>query len=81
MAVVRAGPVLRRRSGIADRFVVRAALAPSVHNTQPWFFTSNHGVIRLYADPRRGLPEADPAGREMMISCGAALFNLSLAVR
>lgn len=67
---------------IADRFVVRTAgLAPSVHNTQPWYFTSDQGVIRLYADPARGLPEEDPGGRERVISCGAALCNLKLAVR
>jgi hypothetical protein len=71
-----------RRGEIADRFVMSAAaLAPSVHNTQPWYFTSSRGVLRLYADPSRGLPEEDPAGREMLISCGAALVNLTLAVR
>jgi hypothetical protein len=37
--------------------------------------------MRLYADLRRRLPQADPAGREMVISCGAALFNLRLAMR
>lgn len=72
----------RRHRDFAARFAVRAAIAaPSVHNTQPWYFVSRQGVIRLYADPRRGLPLTDPAGREMVISCGAALFNLRLAVR
>jgi hypothetical protein len=37
-------------------------------------------VIELYADQRRKL-RVDPAGREMLISCGAALFGLRLAVR
>jgi hypothetical protein len=82
MAGASPGRGSRRRDEIAARFVIRAAgLAPSVHNTQPWYFTSDQGVIRLYADPGRGLPEADPAGREMVISCGAALANLSLAMR
>jgi len=82
MAAAAPGRVSHRRSEIADRFVIRAAgLAPSVHNTQPWYFTSNQGVIRLYADSGRRLPEADAAGREMVISCGAALANLSLAMR
>ena len=64
------------------RFVVRAAAAaPSVHNTQPWRFATHHHAIRLYADPRYKLACADPAGREMLISCGAALFNVRLAVR
>jgi nitroreductase len=82
MAAAAPGRVSCRRSEIADRFVIRAAgLAPSVYNTQPWYFTSSQGVLRLYADPGRHLQEADPAGREMVISCGAALANLSLAMR
>jgi nitroreductase len=71
-----------RRRGIAPRFVVRAAAAaPSVYNTQPWRFATYQHAIRLYADLSRKLAQADPAGREMMISCGAALCNLRLAVR
>lgn len=67
---------------VADRFLIRmAAKAPSVHNTQPWYFTVNQGVLGLYADLGRGLPAEDPAGRELVISCGAALLNLSLAMR
>ena len=62
--------------------MVRSAVAaPSVQNTQPWHFTSRQNVISLYADCRRWLPHADPAGREMVISCGAALFNMRLAMR
>jgi len=52
-----------------------------VHNTQPWRFTADGRQISLYADVDRGLPVADPDGREMMISCGAALFNVGLALR
>jgi hypothetical protein len=71
----------RRRSDVAASFVVRAAAAaPSVCNSQPWYFSSRQNAIRLHADPRRRLPQADPAGREMVISCGAALFNLRLAM-
>ncbi len=57
-----------------------AARAPSVHNTQPWRFKVSQDTIELYADPRRKL-RVDPVGREMLISCGAALFGLRLAVR
>ena len=64
------------------RYVVTQAVwAPSVHNTQPWRFTANGQQISLHADAGRGLPVADPDGREMMISCGAALFNVRLALR
>ncbi len=57
-----------------------AARAPSVHNTQPWRFRVGDGAIELYADATRQL-RVDPDGREMLISCGAALFGLRLAVR
>jgi nitroreductase len=66
---------------IARYVVTEAIWAPSVHNTQPWRFAADGQQISLYADPDRGLAAADPDGREMMISCGAALFNLRLALR
>jgi len=64
----------------ADYLIATAARAPSVHNTQPWRFYVSRYAIELYADPRRKL-RVDPIGREMIISCGAALFGLRLAVR
>jgi hypothetical protein len=72
-----------RTSVLADRasyLIATAARAPSVHNTQPWRFRVSESAVELYCDPRRKL-QADPAGREMLISCGAALFGLRLAVR
>ncbi len=68
---------------LADRaayLIETAARAPSVHNTQPWRFRASQSAVELYCDPRRKL-QLDPAGREMLISCGAALFGLRLAVR
>jgi len=63
-------------------YVVDAAVwAPSVHNTQPWWFAARGAELALHADIQRQLGVADPAGREMMISCGAALFTAKLAVR
>ena len=58
-----------------------AVLAPSKHNTQPWLFEVGHDAIDIHADGSRALPASDPYGREMLISCGAALANLQLAVR
>jgi hypothetical protein len=58
-----------------------AARAPSVHNTQPWKFRVVGDVIDLYADPDRQLAHIDPVGRELTISCGAALFGLRLGLR
>jgi hypothetical protein len=69
------------------RFAIGTAIwAPSVHNTQPWRFAAESagersGEISLCADPDRRLPVADPHGREMLISCGAALFTARLALR
>lgn len=64
----------------AKYLVAAAARAPSVHNTQPWLFAAEPNAIELYCDPRRKLL-VDPAGREMLISCGAALFGLRLGLR
>ena len=52
-----------------------AARAPSVHNTQPWRFAVGAHAIDLYADTDRKVGQ-DRDGREMLISCGAALFGL-----
>lgn len=57
------------------RAVVRATLAPSVHNTQPWRFTLSREGINLYADRTRKLHVLDPRGRQLTISCGCALLN------
>ena len=57
-----------------------AARAPSVHNSQPWRFRVGPTAIELSCDRRRQM-QTDPLGREMLISCGAALFGLRLAVR
>jgi nitroreductase len=61
-------PDLAERAGY---LISLAARAPSVHNTQPWRFEVSERAIELYADASRQLLE-DPAGREMLISCGAA---------
>lgn len=57
-----------------------AILAPSGHNTQPWLFKIvGNNIIEIYADRSRALPLVDPDDRELMISCGAAIYNLRLA--
>jgi hypothetical protein len=76
-----AGPEPPPVAELAGYVVGAAVWAPSVHNTQPWWFSASGREISLYADAGRQLPVADPRGREMMISCGAALFTARLALR
>lgn len=64
---------------VAD-LLAAASRAPSLHNSQPWRFLVRPQVIELWADPERRLPAADPTGREQRLACGAALFNLRLAL-
>ena len=60
---------------------LRAAVAaPSVFNTQPWLFRVTEREIEVYADASRRLEVVDPRGRELLISVGAALFNLRVAM-
>jgi hypothetical protein len=62
------------------QFLLRwALLAPSRHNTQPWSFEIEGPELRVYADTARALPVADPDGRQLVMSCGAAIANLRLA--
>jgi nitroreductase len=58
-----------------------AVLAPSGHNTQPWRFKLELDELKLFADRTRALPVVDPRNRELIMSCGAALFHLRLAIR
>ncbi|WP_321809686.1 Acg family FMN-binding oxidoreductase [Burkholderia sp. BCC1985] len=57
-----------------------AVLAPSSHNSQPWRFLVNGATISVCADRVRALPVVDPFDRELIISCGAALLNLRVAL-
>jgi hypothetical protein len=61
--------------------VASAARAPSLHNSQPWRFRLRENAIELHSDPERMIPQVDPDGREMLISCGAALYGLRLGLR
>ncbi len=75
----------RPRAAFIGRSEIRtlvsaAAMAPSVLNTQPWSFEVRGSIIDLFADEDRRLYRSvDPLGRQLVISCGAALFNLRVA--
>ncbi len=57
------------------RAAVRATAAPSVHNTQPWKLVVGADWLEIRADWSRQLKVLDPTGRQLLISCGCALFN------
>ncbi len=72
-----------RRGSPAEklRFLLRyAVLAPSNHNTQPWLFRVRGNCVELYADRARALRVTDPEDRQLLISCGCALFHLRVAI-
>lgn len=54
---------------------VRAVLAPSVHNTQPWRLVLGPDRLEVHADWSRWLPVLDGRGRQLLLSCGCALLN------
>jgi len=61
------------------RIVDHARRAPSVHNTQPWRWQVSGSSLELWADRERALPVSDPLGRNLVISCGAALHHTVVA--
>jgi nitroreductase len=57
-----------------------AVRAPSLHNSQPWRWVAGGGVLELFADPTRIGRSTDSTGREALISCGAVLDHLRVAM-
>ncbi|MEU5609176.1 Acg family FMN-binding oxidoreductase [Streptomyces sparsogenes] len=64
-----------------EALLAAAVAAPSLHNTQPWRFrlSPENQVLEVRAVPSRSLPLADPDGRALHLSVGAAVFNLRVA--
>lgn len=65
---------------ILRRAALRAMRAPSVHNTQPWTFRLGKNSLEIRADLSRRLSVLDPRGRQLIMSCGCALFNARVAI-
>lgn len=74
-------PTVKHGPAPLTRIVELACLAPSVHNTQPWRWQLRDNEIELYADHDRQLAVSDPVGRNLVISCGAALHHAQVAAR
>lgn len=57
-----------------------AARAPSLHNTQPWQWVTDGTELRLYLARGRIVRSTDSTGREALISCGAMLDHVRVAM-
>ncbi|WP_445257436.1 Acg family FMN-binding oxidoreductase [Nocardioides aurantiacus] len=61
---------------VLTRVLELACRAPSVQNTQPWQWrVAGNATLELFTDPTRQLLVSDPDGRNLAISCGAALHH------
>ena len=58
------------------RAIEYAIRAPSIYNSQPWRWRIDPDRVDLFADPDRHLLAIDPDGRDLLLSCGAALHHL-----
>jgi hypothetical protein len=56
-----------------------ASLAPSGHNTQPWRFSHQDGMVRIVADTSRRTPVVDPDDHHLFVSLGCATENFVIA--
>ncbi|MGE3288039.1 MAG: NAD(P)H nitroreductase [Pseudonocardia sp.] len=65
---------------MVEESVEDALRAPSVHNTQPWRWRLRGHTVELHADWTRHLTATDPDRRDLLMSCGAALHHLTVAL-
>ncbi|MBL3735616.1 Acg family FMN-binding oxidoreductase [Mycobacteroides abscessus] len=63
---------------VVIKAVQAACRAPSIHNSQPWRWVLD-GDLQLHLDVNRVL-HVDPARREALMSCGAALDHFRIAM-
>lgn len=64
---------------VIEDAVYLACRAPSYHNTQPWRWVVQAGELHLFVDADR-VVATDHGGRQALISCGAALDHLRVAM-
>jgi hypothetical protein len=72
-------PITAVETEVIEDAVRTACRAPSLHNSQPWQWVFNRGQLRLFLDPSRVM-DTDHSAREALISCGAALDHLRIAM-
>ncbi|MEU6238881.1 hypothetical protein [Kitasatospora sp. NPDC047058] len=76
-------PTLALDAAALETLVSAAVAAPSIHNSQPWRFRlqPDTSTLEVRADRTRAVPAADPQGRALHLSVGAAVLNLRVAAR
>ena len=64
---------------VLENTVALACRAPSYHNSQPWRWTADRDGLHLFLDPSR-VVQTDHTGHQALISCGAVLDHLRVAM-
>jgi hypothetical protein len=67
-------------TGTFRRAAVRATLAHSVLDTQPWRLHVTECGLEIHADPSRWLQSLDATGRRLTLSVGCAVMNARVSV-
>lgn len=67
-------------TAVITNAVELACHAPSLHNTQPWRWVVRGASVDLFVDRTRIVTSTDGSGREAVLSCGAALDHLRVAM-
>jgi hypothetical protein len=66
---------------LVHEMVSAICAAESLNNTRPWLQLTDSGWVGLHAEQDRRQLLADPRGRALYLSCGAALFGVRVAAR
>lgn len=66
--------------GVIGAVLSLATRAPSIENSQPWRWRVDRTSLHLYTDSRMRLPNVDPDGRDLILSCGAVLNHCVIAL-
>ncbi len=65
---------------VIRKAVTLACRAPSLHNSQPWHWVAEGSRLHLYVEGVQQVPTTDRYGRERILSCGAVLDHLRVAM-
>lgn len=64
---------------VLEGAVALACRAPSYHNSQPWLWVADRDGLHLHLDSSR-IVDSDPSEHQALISCGAVLDHLRVAM-